>query len=121
MLVVAQKVIWALQMSKRAKIGVSVIFVAGIFACIAEGFRLGVTATFLGDKDLTYSVSSVIIWAIGEMTSAFLVLCVPALPSAFKFLKGKARRRHMPRWPGAAKRLHQQRGCHARRTQNRSC
>ncbi|KAK8065058.1 hypothetical protein PG997_011805 [Apiospora hydei] len=92
MVVMIQKVIWGLQMSIKAKIGVSVMFAAGIFACIAGGFRLGTTVVYLRDHDLTYSVSSVIMWAIGEMTSAFLVLCVPAIPSSFKFLRGKALR-----------------------------
>ncbi|KAI0010007.1 hypothetical protein F4779DRAFT_579574 [Xylariaceae sp. FL0662B] len=87
----AQQVIWRLQMSIKKRLGVSLIFAAGIFGCIAGCFRLAVTVQYQKDKDLTYSVSSVIMWAIGEMTAGFLVFCVPAAPKAFNNIRVTAR------------------------------
>ncbi|KAH8890387.1 hypothetical protein GQ53DRAFT_588381, partial [Thozetella sp. PMI_491] len=81
---IVQRVIWGLRLSLMTKFGVSLIFAAGIFACVAAGFRLAVTATFLTDADMTYSVSAVIMWAVGEMTSGFLVFCVPTAPNAVR-------------------------------------
>ncbi|KAI1113665.1 hypothetical protein F5Y14DRAFT_417429 [Nemania sp. NC0429] len=43
-------------------------------------FRIIVTVEYQHHVDTTYTVSTVILWAIGEMTSGFLVFCVPTIP-----------------------------------------
>ncbi|KAI1192470.1 hypothetical protein F5X97DRAFT_340394 [Nemania serpens] len=78
----AQHVIWNLHMSTRKKIGLSIIFAAGLFGTISGLFRLIVTIEYQHQEDTTYTVSAVILWAIGEMTSGFLVFCVPSIPKA---------------------------------------
>ena len=105
-----QQVIWKLHMPKNRKIGISLIFAAGILyaflslfsllrlfkpisgadiytcvnsGCVAGAARLVVTIQYQQDEDVTYSVSTVIMWAIGEQTSGFIVFCVPAIPKIF--------------------------------------
>ncbi|KAI1824075.1 hypothetical protein F4861DRAFT_507709 [Xylaria intraflava] len=87
----AQKVIWNLQMSIKKKLGLSFIFAAGIFGIICALSRLIVTIFYQNEADETFAASSVILWGVGEMTSAFLVFCEPAFPKAIgSFVNGIA-------------------------------
>ncbi|KAI0418236.1 hypothetical protein F5X98DRAFT_338471 [Xylaria grammica] len=76
----AQRVIWNLHMSMKKKLGLSLIFTAGVFGTVCGLFRIIVTVEYQHHVDTTYTVSTVILWAIGEMTSGFLVFCVPTIP-----------------------------------------
>ncbi|KAF2965399.1 hypothetical protein GQX73_g8171 [Xylaria multiplex] len=78
----AQQVIWNLHMSLKTKLGLSLIFAAGLFGTVSGLFRIIVTVEYQHHEDTTYTVAAVILWAIGEMTSGFLVFCVPAIPKA---------------------------------------
>jgi hypothetical protein len=53
-------------------------------ATVCAGMRIKSTFDFANSKDITYSVSSLTLLSIGEMTAGFLVLCLPALPQLFK-------------------------------------
>ncbi|KAI8626579.1 hypothetical protein F5Y19DRAFT_220767 [Xylariaceae sp. FL1651] len=79
-LVLPQKVIWNLQMSFRKKLGVSVIFSLGVLACISALLRLVSTIQYSTADDVIYTVSSVILWALAEMTCGFIVLGMPTAP-----------------------------------------
>ncbi|KAI3330147.1 hypothetical protein F4824DRAFT_515848 [Ustulina deusta] len=79
-MVLAQQVIWNLHMSMKRKLGLSLIFAAGLFGTVSGLFRIIVTVEYQHHADTTYTVSAVVLWAIGEMTSGFLVFCVPAIP-----------------------------------------
>ncbi|KAI8631465.1 hypothetical protein F5Y19DRAFT_473138 [Xylariaceae sp. FL1651] len=82
-LVLPQKAIWSLQMSRTSKIGVSLIFTIGFLACIAATFRLYSTVVFYRSDDVVYTQAGMYLWALAEMTCLFLVFCVPAAPKAF--------------------------------------
>ncbi|KAI0389135.1 hypothetical protein F5Y17DRAFT_450189 [Xylariaceae sp. FL0594] len=82
LITLAQRVIWTLHMSLKQKLSVSLVFAAGIFGSVAGLLRLIVTVEYQKRQDTTYTVSAVILWAIGEMTAGFLVFCVPAMPKA---------------------------------------
>ncbi|KAI1325532.1 hypothetical protein F5Y16DRAFT_401249 [Xylariaceae sp. FL0255] len=82
-LLLPQKVIWSLQMSRKTKIGVSLIFTIGFLACLAAIFRLYATIIFYNSDDEVYTGSAMYLWALAEMTCLFLVFCVPAIPKAF--------------------------------------
>ncbi|CAJ2512531.1 Uu.00g055460.m01.CDS01 [Anthostomella pinea] len=75
-----QKVIWELQMSVRQKLGVSVIFSLGVLACVSAAFRLTATIQYSNAADVTYTVASVILWALAEMTCGFIVIGMPTAP-----------------------------------------
>lgn len=51
--------------------------------CVAAILRVVVTIKYVSFDDVTYNVSPVALWALAEMTSVFLVACVPAAPKVF--------------------------------------
>lgn len=53
-------------------------------ACVAAAFRISVTWTYCHSDDVTYTVSAVALWGLGEMTAVFLVLCIPHAPKVMK-------------------------------------
>ncbi|KAI0545525.1 hypothetical protein F4679DRAFT_576063 [Xylaria curta] len=83
LLVTPQLVIWRLKSSAGKMIGMTLIFAAGLFGVISAIFRLVATRASLRSKDSTYSVGPVYFWALGELTSVFVVYGLPAVPTAF--------------------------------------
>ncbi|KAF2836640.1 hypothetical protein M501DRAFT_923261, partial [Patellaria atrata CBS 101060] len=83
-LVLPQKVIWELQMTKNTRIGVCFVFAVGVIATICGGMRMRSTITYVKSKDQTYTVSTMSLWYTAEITSGFLVFCIPAIPQALR-------------------------------------
>ncbi|KAI8955549.1 hypothetical protein F4801DRAFT_528177 [Xylaria longipes] len=83
LLVTPQLVIWRLKSSMEKRVGMTLIFAVGLFGVISAIFRLVAIQTSLRSKDSTYSVSPVYFWALGELTSVFVVYGLPAVPAAF--------------------------------------
>ncbi|KAL0940389.1 60s ribosomal protein l36 [Colletotrichum truncatum] len=79
-LILPQKAIWSLNMGWKKKLGVSVIFSLGLFACISAAFRLVVTIQYAAAQDAIYYIGPVCFWAYAEMTCGFIVVCVPCIP-----------------------------------------
>lgn len=79
-----QLVIWKLHMSPTKKVGAGALFAAGIFATVCAGMRIKSTFDFANSTDISYNVSALGLWCVGEMTAGFFVLCLPALPQLFK-------------------------------------
>ncbi|KID81396.1 ribosomal protein L36e [Metarhizium guizhouense ARSEF 977] len=88
-LFIPQRIIWALNMSRRRKLGVSVVFMLGMAACAASIVRLYVTSLNSTSADLTYHLSMVQLTAVGEGACGILVLCVPTVPKAVSGMKRK--------------------------------
>ncbi|KAI0023351.1 hypothetical protein F4780DRAFT_729424 [Xylariomycetidae sp. FL0641] len=82
--ILPQKVIWDLQLPKKNRLGVSLIFTIGLVACISAAFRLAETVKFYWAEDTVYTFAGMYLAVLGEMTCLFLVFCVPALPIAFR-------------------------------------
>ncbi|KAI0110923.1 hypothetical protein GGR51DRAFT_510532 [Nemania sp. FL0031] len=53
---------------------------SGVVSAIA---RLAASVEYVRTRDAIYKASEVSLWAIAEMTCAFLVFCVPSIPRAF--------------------------------------
>ncbi|KAJ5547758.1 hypothetical protein N7513_004992 [Penicillium frequentans] len=79
MLLLPQRIIWGLQMNWQKKIGVSIIFSAGILASLAACFRLAHTVTFSQDSDSMYLIGPLLFWACAEMACGFFIFSVPCL------------------------------------------
>ncbi|QKX53795.1 uncharacterized protein TRUGW13939_00875 [Talaromyces rugulosus] len=77
-LILPQRIIWRLNMSREKKIGIALI------ACAAAAFRIGVTVTYLKDTDWLYRVSSLSMGCIAEMTCILLVYNMPGVPRAVR-------------------------------------
>ncbi|KAJ8129295.1 hypothetical protein O1611_g4337 [Lasiodiplodia mahajangana] len=82
-LILPQKAIWSLQLSRNKKIGVSLVFAIGILACAAAISRLVYTVFYFRSDDTAYTLSALSLWLIAEMTCMFLIFAGPATPSAF--------------------------------------
>jgi hypothetical protein len=82
-----QRVIWRLKISKKKKLGVSMVFMIGLAAIVATGVRLGLTVVNVSSEDYTYTFSSVMMCALGEGLCGFIVLCGIAVPRVTSSLK----------------------------------
>lgn len=61
--------IWKLTMSSRRKLGVSAIFLVGIFACLASLMRLQLSIRNGRNPDVTYYLMPVMLWTVAEIVS----------------------------------------------------
>lgn len=52
--------------------------------CVCGAVRLVSTTKALGADDITFNVGPIGLWSLGEITSGYLVLCIPSAPKAFK-------------------------------------
>ncbi|KAH7126606.1 hypothetical protein B0J11DRAFT_281410 [Dendryphion nanum] len=75
-------VILKLQMRTASKIGLVVVFTTGFFVCIVSAIRLRTLLT-LDYTDITYSVTSALIWSMLEPSIGITLACVPVLKNLF--------------------------------------
>ncbi|KAI0411920.1 hypothetical protein F5X98DRAFT_32434 [Xylaria grammica] len=117
-LAIPQRIIWTLNMRFERRVGVSVIFSAGILACAASLGRIIVGRALVETVDRTYDSGAPALFVLTEMSFAFLVFCLPTAPQAFNHLSsvthipqlfsvcGRFRSRHQSTenrnsaWPG---------------------
>ncbi|KAI4117586.1 MAG: hypothetical protein LQ345_002217 [Seirophora villosa] len=85
--------IWRLQVSRRKKIGISLVFGTGLFACIASVVRLVYNVQFLKTSDLNYHIVLLALWSLAEVTTVILCGNLLILPNFFKLLRRKKKRR----------------------------
>ncbi|KAI0204718.1 hypothetical protein F4808DRAFT_411846 [Astrocystis sublimbata] len=83
-LLLPQRVIWRLQMSRQRKIGLSVLFSVGIIACASAAGRAYYTVTLDFGGDVTYTASPAFLFGHAEMTTVLMVFCIPSVPKAFE-------------------------------------
>ncbi|KAI1131672.1 hypothetical protein F5Y10DRAFT_275404 [Nemania abortiva] len=83
-LVLPQPVIWKLKIKTQKKIGITFVFCIGIFAIISAAFRVYASVHFFKSKDKTFTVASVALWGIAELTCGILIYCIPTIPRIFK-------------------------------------
>ncbi|EYE93879.1 uncharacterized protein EURHEDRAFT_459029 [Aspergillus ruber CBS 135680] len=79
MILLPQRIIWILQTSRKKRLGISVIFGAGILASIAACIRLAHTVAFASQPDSIYLIGPLLFWADAEMTCGFFIFSVPCL------------------------------------------
>ncbi|KAI0106917.1 hypothetical protein F4814DRAFT_429383 [Daldinia grandis] len=88
-LILPQRIIWKLKMSKAKRFGLSTVFAVGIFACIAAICLFVAMINWVKSNDLTYHYSAVALWAIAESTCGTMIFCAPVVPKLFRGLKLK--------------------------------
>ncbi|KAI0876397.1 hypothetical protein GGS24DRAFT_498827 [Hypoxylon argillaceum] len=86
-LILPQRVIWGLKLSRTKKVGVSIVFAFGLLACIAAILRIVTSIRYLESTDKTFTVSAVAMCCWAEMVFLFVVVCVPSVPPATKGLR----------------------------------
>ncbi|QGA21805.1 hypothetical protein EYB26_009516 [Talaromyces marneffei] len=86
-LIMPQVCIWKLQMERKQKTLISILFFIAIFACISSSLRLQFSIRVLRNPvNYTYHGFLTGVWSLLEATSAFAVACFPVLP---KFLRNR--------------------------------
>ncbi|KAI0005770.1 hypothetical protein F4779DRAFT_597431 [Xylariaceae sp. FL0662B] len=83
-LILPQRVIWTLQMSRLKKIGISFLFTIGLLACAAAGARLGAAIRYYDSADGVYQIGGSGMAALSEQTCGILVFCVPSASKAYR-------------------------------------
>lgn len=58
-----------------------------ISCVVSAGFRITSSATYLNSFDIVYDGSAMFLWAEGEMTLMFFVVCLPSMPKATSGVK----------------------------------
>ncbi|KAF7929221.1 uncharacterized protein EAE98_005140 [Botrytis deweyae] len=74
--------IWGLKTRTMRKIGVSIVFGAGILACTASVLRLYETLHLGGTLDKTYGLVPILLWR--QVNIGIICGCLPFLPSFIK-------------------------------------
>ncbi|KAI1410736.1 hypothetical protein F5Y13DRAFT_192062 [Hypoxylon sp. FL1857] len=82
-LILPQRIIWRLQMPIKQKIGVSLVFMIGVLACVSAIARLAYSTQYYTSADTSYTLSALSLWAIAEMACMFLIFGGTAAPKVF--------------------------------------
>ncbi|KAI1129660.1 hypothetical protein F5Y10DRAFT_263886 [Nemania abortiva] len=87
-LLLPQRVIWKLQMSRRRRMGISFVFAIGALACVAALARTGISIYYYSSPDFaadsTYSLSYSALIPLVESTFGILVFCIPGAPKGIQ-------------------------------------
>ncbi|KAG8157419.1 hypothetical protein KVR01_012803 [Diaporthe batatas] len=86
-LLLPQWIIWKLHVSKSKRIGISLLFVIGIFATGAGVARLVYLLQLLDSDDEWYWISSVALWGVGEITAGLLITGIPGIPKVVQSIQ----------------------------------
>ncbi|KAH8722888.1 hypothetical protein GQ44DRAFT_774666 [Phaeosphaeriaceae sp. PMI808] len=87
-LALPQWMIWKLNLSKKRRWGLSLLFVIGLGAWSFGIIRTVYFVHLVKSEDATYEFSGVAVWTIWELATGFLIMGIPAFPRAFKVLPG---------------------------------
>ncbi|KAH8161813.1 hypothetical protein CIB48_g6432 [Xylaria polymorpha] len=77
-----QKTIWKLQVSHERRLAISAIFSSGILSIAFAGARVSVSIRTLTEPDFLWLGSQSVLFGLAEMTFAFWVFCIPAIPKS---------------------------------------
>ncbi|KAI0481933.1 hypothetical protein GGR56DRAFT_617870 [Xylariaceae sp. FL0804] len=82
-IVLPQHTIWRLQMPRKNRVGISLIFMVGLLALGTSIARTVSTFEYIHSSDKTYTITRTYLWALAEMTCYNLAFCAPAIPRVF--------------------------------------
>ncbi|KAI9794955.1 MAG: hypothetical protein M1833_007329 [Piccolia ochrophora] len=79
-LVLPLPLIWNLQLRAQKKIGLTLVFMLGLFACITSILRLAKTIEVDDNPDVTFAFNALTLWTVAEIDVGLICACLPALP-----------------------------------------
>ncbi|GLB03266.1 hypothetical protein AtubIFM57258_007843 [Aspergillus tubingensis] len=91
MLLMPIRCVWRLQITLRKKVGITAIFAAGLFGCLASVMRLRWSVKNRNTTDNTYDAFPELLWTTAEITSGIIASSLPALPSFYRHTSQKAK------------------------------
>ncbi|KAL8724487.1 MAG: hypothetical protein Q9166_007921 [cf. Caloplaca sp. 2 TL-2023] len=84
-----QRVIWKLQMPLKRKLGVSAIFLTGLFVCMTSIIRLYYAIRLGQTGDITWNIALMGFWTYAELSVGVVCGCLPLSPKFFHTVKQK--------------------------------
>ncbi|PVI05165.1 hypothetical protein DM02DRAFT_611014 [Periconia macrospinosa] len=92
-----QRVIWGLNLTRKQRLGLSMLFALGIATIASSTLRLAYTIKMWPTDDITYFIADgITLWTIPEITCSILVPCIPVLPQFIRIVRGKFNARRRP-------------------------
>ncbi|KAG7001877.1 hypothetical protein G7Y79_00030g064100 [Physcia stellaris] len=88
-LLLPQRVIWKLQMPLKRKLGISAIFLTGLFVCITSTLRLYYSVRLAQSGDISYNLALMGFWSYAELSVGIVCACLPVSPRFFQFIGPK--------------------------------
>ncbi|KAI1760613.1 hypothetical protein GGR53DRAFT_522968 [Hypoxylon sp. FL1150] len=89
-LLLPQRIIWKLHMSREKRIGVSVVFAVGTISVLAAVTRTVLGYLYAESDDIAYNFSQAGVFCLVEMTAAILVFTAPTVPKPTTHLAKQA-------------------------------
>ncbi|MCJ1424105.1 hypothetical protein MMC29_001992 [Sticta canariensis] len=74
----------SLHMPLKKKLGVSIVFATGVFACLTSILRTEASFRIVGKHDQTYELIPLAFWSDAEMASGIICGCMPVMPQFFR-------------------------------------
>ncbi|KAF6809567.1 CFEM domain-containing protein [Colletotrichum sojae] len=71
----------------KKKIGVSLIFLVGLFVTVSSGIRLATVAQFSGSQNPTFDFKQLSIWSLIEMHVSVICACMPGMTAFIRRVK----------------------------------
>ncbi|GAW24965.1 hypothetical protein ANO14919_145620 [Xylariales sp. No.14919] len=89
-LLLPQRVVFRLNLSRSKKMGLGFIFTIGIFACVTSAVRLYYNIMLWKNQtDITYQLAFMSFWGTAQIPTGFLITCLPTLPKVIKHIRNK--------------------------------
>ncbi|PQE09142.1 integral membrane PTH11 protein [Rutstroemia sp. NJR-2017a WRK4] len=89
-LILPQRIIWKLHMSRDKKIGVGLVFAVGLLSCGAALARMSLSYIYSDSSDVAYNFSQAGLFCVVEMTCAIIVFSAPTIPKPIGHLAKQA-------------------------------
>ncbi|KAL8832142.1 MAG: hypothetical protein Q9170_005001 [Blastenia crenularia] len=80
--------VWHLQMDRKRKIGIVLVFATGAFVCAVAIIRQYIAYTSGEGTDPSWGIIPIKIWMALEVNIAIIIACLPALTPLFKRVPG---------------------------------
>ncbi|KAJ0156689.1 hypothetical protein CTA2_12760 [Colletotrichum tanaceti] len=77
--------------TSRKKIGVSVIFLTGLFVTVCSGIRLATVGRFANTQNPTYDFTDISIWSLIEMRMSVICACMPGMTAFARRMTSRLR------------------------------
>lgn len=76
--------VWRLHLPLKKKVLMTMIFAAGLFACISSILRTYYTWKLAGSPDTSYNIVRMGLWTSAEIATGFIISCLPVVPKFFQ-------------------------------------
>ncbi|KAI1464151.1 uncharacterized protein F4812DRAFT_213812 [Daldinia caldariorum] len=82
--------LWRLNMGRKRRFRLALIFGTGLFVCVASIVRLCMTPILSSSFDATWNISNITVWGTLEVNIGIICACAMLFPAFFD--------RHLPQW-----------------------